>query len=218
MGLRGFTHIIGLAGSGKTLLAISLAADASRRSQVEWINTDSKTRFIPHLKATVNHLGGEKGNVSVTIAKGHKRALETVLSLPNTLASGSSLVVVDPITRVVDMSRSNPVIWGRELLEEALPTLAALCEDRGIDIIVVSEMRAVPEVGTLPVHSNAISKWADNTVKVCLDSSGNSSSINIEEDGNYRPIAHLSVLEDGACHLSLSHRQGVVRNCLEKEF
>jgi len=216
--LSGFTHVIGLSGSGKTLLAISLAADASRRSQVEWINTDSKTRFIPHLRATVNHVGGDEGNVSVTIANGHKRALEAVLSLPNTLVSSSSLVVVDPITRVVDMSKSNPVMWGQELLEEALPTLAALCEDRGIDIIAVSEMRSVPEVGNLPVHSNAISKWADNTVRVCLDSSGNSSSINIEEDGNYRPIAHLNVLEDGACHLSLSHRQGVVRSCLEKEF
>jgi hypothetical protein len=181
MGLSGFTHVSGLAGSGKTMLAIAIAADASRMSQVEWVNTDSKTRFIPHLKATVTHFGG-----------------------------------VD--TRVIDMARTDPVLWGQELLEEALPTLAALTENREIDVIVMSEIRTIPEVGDLPVHSKAISKWADKTVKVCLDSSGKSSSVFIEEDGNYREIAHLEVLEDGACHLSLSHHKGVTQNCLEKEF
>jgi hypothetical protein len=218
MGLSGFTHISGIAGSGKTMLAIAIAADASRMSQVEWINTDSKTRFIPHLKATVTYFGGVERNVSVTMADGHKQALETVLSLPMILTPCTSLVVVDPITRVIDMARTDPVLWGQELLEEALPTLAALAKNREIDIIVMSEMRTIPEVGDLPVYSKAISKWADKTVKLCLDSSGKSSSVFIEEDGDYREIAHLEVLEDGACHLSLSHHKGVTQNCLEKEF
>jgi hypothetical protein len=78
-------------------------------------------------------------------------------------------------------------------------------------------MRTMPEVGDLPVHSNAISKWADRTVKVCLDSSGRSSSIFIEKDGDYREIAHLKVLEGGACHLSLSQHKGVAKKCSERE-
>jgi hypothetical protein len=216
--LIGLTHVLGKAGSGKTMLAAAIAADASRMSQVEWINTDSKTRFIPHLKATVTHFGGVEKNVSVTMANGHRQALETVLNLPLILAPSTSLVVVDPITRVIDMARTDPILWGQELLEEALPTLAALTENRQVDVIVVSEMRTIPEVGDLPVHSIAISKWADKTVKVCLDSSGKSSSIFIEEEGDYREIAHLKVLDDGACQLSLSHHKGVTQDCLEKEY
>ncbi|MHA2067655.1 MAG: hypothetical protein ACXABY_25100 [Candidatus Thorarchaeota archaeon] len=218
MELRGFTHIVGSAGVGKTVLATVIAADISRGTKVEWINTDAKTRFIPHLKATIDHLGGREENVAVTVTKGHKQALETVLSLPNTIESGTSLVVVDPITRVIDMARTDPILWGQELIEEALPTLAALTEGGTIDVIVVSEMRLTPEVGIRPVHFNAISKWADNTVKVCLDSSGKSSSIFIEEDDDFRKIAQLQVRENGACHISISDSQGVIMQCLEKEF
>ncbi len=218
LGLRGLTHVSGLAGSGKTMVATAIAADAARNSLVEWINTDSKTRFIPHLKATVNHYGGKESNVSVNLTKGHKHALETVLSLPKMLAPDVSLIVVDPITRVIDMGRTEPVLWGQELIEEALPTLAALSKNRAIDIIVMSEMRTMPMVGNLPVYYSAISKWADNTIRVCLDSMGISSLILIDESGKEKELAQLKVLDDGACQLLISQEQGVVMNCLEKEF
>jgi hypothetical protein len=216
--LRGIIHCIGHAGSGKTLLATAIAADASRTSHVEWINADSKKRFIPHLKATVKHLGGVESNVSVMMTKGHKQTLDAISKLFRTITPDTSLVVIDPITRVLDMSRSDPVLWGRILIEEALPILGALSWERGIDIIAVSEMRFHPDIGNRPVFSNEIEKWADSTVKVCRDVSGKSSSVSIVENGDCREIAQLSVLQNGACLLSPSHRQGVVINCLEEEF
>jgi hypothetical protein len=185
---------------------------------VEWICTDSKKRFIPHLKATVNLVGGVESNVAVTMTKGHEQALDTLLSLPATLAPHTSMVVFDPITRVLDMSRTDPILWGRVLIEEALPTLGALASERGLDVILVSEMRFLPEVGNSPVYSTEISKWTDNTVKVCRDISGKTSSIFIVENGNDREIAHLQVLRNGACQLSISRHQEVVTNCLEREF
>ena len=218
MELKGIIHIIGPAGSGKSLLASAIAADASRTSHVEWINTDSKKRFIPHLKATIKHLGGVESNVSVMLTKGHKPALDALLMLPVTITSDTSLIVVDPITRVLDMSRTDPILWGRVLIEEAMPILGALSWERGIDIIVVSEMRFHPEIGIRPVLSNEIGKWADSTVKVCREISGKSSYVSIMENGVTREIARLRVLQTGACLLSLSPRQGVVTNCLEEEF
>ncbi|MFX0054583.1 MAG: hypothetical protein ACFFAX_12375 [Promethearchaeota archaeon] len=215
--LGGFIHVTGTAGSGKTLLAATIAADASRTSHVEWINADSKKRFIPHLKATVKHLRGLETNVSVMMTKGHKQTLDAMLSLPKTIAPDTSLIVIDPITRVLDMSRTDPILWGQALIEEALPILGALCWERGIDVIVVSEMRFLPEIGNHPVFSNEIAKWADITVKVCRDFSSKVSSVSIVENGYGRKIAQLKVLKDGACHLSLSYRRGVVTNCLEEE-
>ncbi|MFW9861190.1 MAG: hypothetical protein ACFFEX_09835 [Candidatus Thorarchaeota archaeon] len=216
--LGGIIHFIGPAGSGKTLLAATIAADASRTSHVEWINADSKKRFIPHLKATVKHLRGVESNVSVMMTKGHKQTLDALLKLRTTITPDTSLIVIDPITRVLDMSRNDPILWGRLLIEEALPTLGALSWERGIDIIVVSEMRFLHEIGNHPVFSNEIAKWADTTIKVCRDISSKSSSVSIVENGDDRKIAQLRVLQNGACHLSLSHHRGVVTNCLEEEF
>ncbi|MFW9888371.1 MAG: hypothetical protein ACFFER_09325 [Candidatus Thorarchaeota archaeon] len=216
--LRGIVHVIGHAGSGKTLLATAIAADASRTSHVEWINADSKKRFIPHLKATVKHLGGVESNVSVVMTKGHKQTQDAISELAMTIIPDTSLVVIDPITRVLDMSRSEPILWGQVLIEETLPTLGALSWERGIDIIAVSEMRFHPDIGNRPVFSNEIEKWADSTVKVCRDISGKSSSVSIVENGDCHEVAQLRVLQNGACLLFLSHRQGVFTNCLEEEF
>jgi len=216
--LGGITNVIGPAGSGKTLLATAIAADASRTSHVEWINADSKRRFIPHLKATVKHLRGVESNVSVIMAEGHQQALNALLSLPMTITSDTSLIVIDPITRVLDMSRTDPILWGQVLIEEALPTLGALFWERNIDVIVVSEMRFLPEIGNHPVFLNKIARWADRTIKVCRDVSSTLSSVSKLESGDDREIAKLQVLQNGACHLSLSHHQGVVTNCLEEEF
>ncbi|MFX1439252.1 MAG: hypothetical protein ACFFFD_03320, partial [Promethearchaeota archaeon] len=149
---------------------------------------------------------------------GHKQALDAVLRLPIAITPDTSLIVIDPITRVLDMSRTDPLLWGQELIEEALPTLGALSLERGIDIIVVSEMRFHPETGNLPVFSNEIAKWADSTIKVCRHISRKSSSVSFVESGNNFEIAQLQVLQNGACQLFLSRQQGVVSNCLEKEF
>ncbi|MFX1440972.1 MAG: hypothetical protein ACFFFD_12050, partial [Promethearchaeota archaeon] len=92
--LGGIIHVIGPAGSGKTLLATAIAADASRTSRVEWINADSKKRFIPHLKATIKHLSGVESNVSVMMTKGHKQALDAVLRLPIAITPDTSLIVI----------------------------------------------------------------------------------------------------------------------------
>lgn len=222
LGLTGLTHIVGPAGSGKTLLAAVFAAETSRDSAVEWINTDGKTRFIPHLKATISLVGGCESNVSVVLVRNHIQAVESVLNLPDTIIDSTSLVIVDPINRVLDMSRKDPVMWGQELIEGVLPTLAALIEDKEVDIFIVSESRLIPDVGVRPVLTEVISRWTDHTVHVCKNEASQTSSVSIEDGTHYRHIAELSVLNSGACILKdaseATEISEVAEKCLARDY
>lgn len=164
LALDGLIHLWGDAGSGKTLLACSIASEVSRYSKVEWINTDSKQSFIPYLKRSIESAGGSIQNVSVTMANDRTEVRDLILGLSRSLPAGVSLIVIDSITRLLDMAREDPILWGRELFEEALPTLAGIVDEKGVKVIITSESRAMSESGNLAVHHRTIKKWADHDI------------------------------------------------------
>jgi hypothetical protein len=135
---QGLIHLSGTAGSGKTLLAAAIAAKISRQHHVDWLSTDGKTGFIDHLK--------------------RNDALRAVLDVTSRIKYNTRLVVIDPITRVLDMSRSDPVLWGRSLFEEALPTLAGVADSNSLLIIITSEVRD-NDNGSQAVYHKKIKPW-----------------------------------------------------------
>ncbi len=154
----GIVHLSGAAGTGKTLLASIIAAIFSRSGRVEWISTDGKSGFIKHLKRNLAHYEGVTSNITVTRVIGNSEVLQAISSLVNRLDQDTRLVVVDSITRVLDMSRKDPLLWGRTLFEEALPTLASLAISHQVPIIIVSEIRE-SEGRPEAVHHRKILQW-----------------------------------------------------------
>jgi RecA/RadA recombinase len=177
LGLEGLIHIWGRAGTGKTLLACLIAADESRLTKIEWINTDAKQSFVSQLRQTIESEGGLIQNITVTMARDRKEVRDLILSLTKDIESDCSLVVIDSITRLLDMARENPTLWGREMIEEALPTLAGIVNKHGVNVIVTSESRAINESDTLAVHHKTIAKWADHDVRLIKNGIGDSSLI-----------------------------------------
>ena len=160
-GLGGLIHLSGVAGSGKTLLAVALASEAARNGKVLWINTDAKTAFVNQLKTNIMAAGGDKTTVSLLTVSSHEMARDAVLNLPKTLSQDTVLVVVDPVTRVSDMSYREEVMWGREMFEEVLPTLVGLVSARTLRVVIVSESRSFDYESTA-VHHRSISRWVDH--------------------------------------------------------
>ena len=103
-------HIWGEAGSGKTLLACSLATEALGDGHVSWICTDGKRSFVSILKKNIGHLENPKFNTTVRIPTDHREVQETLVSLCDDLHPETAMVVVDPITRTLDMSRRSPTM------------------------------------------------------------------------------------------------------------
>ena len=199
LALDGLIHLWGDAGSGKTLLACSIASEVSRYSKVEWINTDAKQSFIPFLKRSIDSVGGSIQNVSVTMADERNEVRDLILGLPQSLPDGVSLVVIDSITRLLDMAREDPILWGRELFEEALPTLAGLVDERGVNVILTSESRAMTDLGNLAVHHRTIKKWVDHDIMLARNTLEDSSRIMrvIDEPDNKEQIGVLHLMENG---------------------
>jgi hypothetical protein len=56
------------------------------------------------------------------------------------------------------MSRSDHILWGRALFEEALPTLAGVAESHSILILITSEVRD-NDSGTQAVYHKKIKPW-----------------------------------------------------------
>jgi KaiC/GvpD/RAD55 family RecA-like ATPase len=164
LSLDGLIHLWGDAGSGKTLFACVMAAEISRYSKVEWINTDSKQSFIPKLIRSVESAGGSIKNVTVTLTSDRTEVRNLILNLSRSLQPGVGLIVIDSITRLLDMARDDPTMWGRELFEDALPTLAGIVDEKGIKIIITSESRAMNDFGNIAVHHRSIRKWVDHDI------------------------------------------------------
>ena len=160
LGLRGLIHLWGDAGSGKTLFAVALACDVSRNRRVEWINTDAKKSFVSHLKRNASASGGRMENITVTFTEDQAELCKLIEELPGAIAD-VSLVVIDPITRVLDLARDNPILWGREIIEDVLPTLTGIVNQHSIDIIITSESRMMRDSTNHAVHHGSISRWAD---------------------------------------------------------
>ncbi|MHA1963182.1 MAG: hypothetical protein ACXACG_00545 [Candidatus Thorarchaeota archaeon] len=199
LSLDGLIHLWGDAGSGKTLLACSLASEVSRYSKIEWINTDAKQSFIPFLKRSIDSVGGSIQNVSVTMACERQEVRDLILSFSESLPDGVSLIVIDSITRLLDMAREDPILWGRELFEEALPTLAGIVDDKGVTVILTSESRAMNESGNLAVHHRTIKKWVNHDIMLARNALEDSTRIMRVIDGpdDQEQIGVLRLMEDG---------------------
>jgi len=166
LGLSGLIHIWGKAGSGKTMFASKIAADESRFAKVEWINTDSKQSFVIRLKQDIVDRCGNLDNVAVTIESNRNKIRQLILNMEKVLDPEVSLIVIDSLTRVLDMSRKDHTLWGREMVEEALPSLAGLVNKKELCVIITSEARTLDSETTIAVHQKTISKWADHEIHV----------------------------------------------------
>jgi hypothetical protein len=80
---------------------------------------------------------------------------------PNT-----SLIIIDTITRSIDMSSLKPEMWGRELIEDVLPTLAARSQSKNVTIIIISESRFRGEETTDAVLHDIIARWVTHDLVV----------------------------------------------------
>jgi len=176
LGLEGLIHVWGDAGSGKTLFAVALACVTSKDSHVEWINTDAKKSFVSHLKKNIIESGGRMENITVTLTDSHSELRALIDDLPRILDS-TSLVIIDPITRVLDMGREDPILWGREMIEEVLPTLTGIVSKNDVDIVIISESRMMGDSSNRAVHHNSILRWID--YDLCLTRSMNGSQSQI---------------------------------------
>jgi hypothetical protein len=195
LGLGGLIHLWGTAGSGKTLLAVALAADVSKHARVEWINTDGKKSFVRYLKRNIEASGGQADNVTITMTGDQAELLEVIQALPK--SDLPSLLVIDPITRVLDLARDDPTLWGREIVEEVLPTLAGMVMANDMTIVITSESRMLEDVGTRPVHHSTISKWIDHDLCLNREMSGSLSHIVRKGEDADEETAQLRVDETG---------------------
>jgi hypothetical protein len=174
---KGLVHIWGLAGSGKTLLAASLAADETVSSSVEWISTDGKRSFVEYLLTSIRARGGRPENVSTTVVQGCKESIDAILGLSNRINDMTSLIVVDSITRVADMGRNDPTLWGRDLIEVALPSLAGLADTFNLSVVITSECRFFTGSGVFAVLHDSLKQWAEKDILLKRSPTGSHSEI-----------------------------------------
>ncbi|NHI88126.1 MAG: hypothetical protein EAX87_01315 [Candidatus Thorarchaeota archaeon] len=200
-------HIWGEAGSGKTLLACSLAAEAARDGIVRWICADGKRSFVRALKSNTKN----SSKITVNIFNGHKEVQEGILSVCEMLPDDTSLIVVDPITRVLDMTRREEIMWGRDLIENALPSLVALTE-RGVKVVLVSEVRSLEERVT-PVMHESILIWKPVDIRVVRSLERDSRLL---IDGN--PLARMMIDIKGVVRLSVPTQEWRRSECSESQF
>ncbi|MFW9960381.1 MAG: hypothetical protein ACFFDV_05150 [Candidatus Thorarchaeota archaeon] len=196
LGLGGLIHVWGNAGSGKTLFAVSLASDVSKYSRVEWINTDAKKSFVAHLKKNVIESGGRMENITVTLTESRSELRGLIDDLPRTLVN-TSLVIIDPITRVLDMAREDPILWGRELVEEVLPILTGIASKTSIDIVIISESRMMENSKNQAVHHNSITRWIDHDLFLSRNMNGTQSQIFRMSENGLQEIAVMNLVSNG---------------------
>ncbi len=202
MGLGGLIHLWGIAGSGKTLLAVALAADVSKHARVEWINTDGKKSFVSYLKRNIVASGGHLDNVSITMTDDQSELLELIQALPKT--DLPSLIVIDPITRVLDLARDDPTLWGREIVEDVLPTLAGMVTTNDLAIVITSESRMLEDSGNRAVYHNTIAKWIGHDLCLNRDLSGSLTHIVRKIEDVEQETAQLRVDQTGILEIILS--------------
>ncbi len=203
-------HIWGEAGSGKTLLACALATESLKNGHVKWVCTDGKRSFVKALKNNITSLDEIVHNITVRIPTGHREVQGTILSVSENIHPCTALVVVDPITRTLDMSRRNAVMWGRELIEESLPTLVALAE-KGVKVVLVSEVRYLDEKIS-PVLHESITRWKPIDLRL-TKGPGKDSTLYLNEE----PIARMIVDDSGVVNLIGTMIRGRQNTCSENQ-
>ena len=199
LGVGGLIHLWGTAGSGKTLLAVALATDVSKHARVEWINTDGKRSFVSYLKKNIAISGGQADNVSITMTSNQSELLELIRMFPHSTLP--SMIVIDPITRVLDLARDDPTLWGREIVEEVLPTLAGIVATNDIAVVITSESRMLENSGNRAVHHNTIAKWIDHDLCLNRGVSGSLTHIVRKEEDTEQETAQLRVDQTGALEI-----------------
>ena len=199
LGLGGLIHLWGTAGSGKTLLAVALASDVSKHARVEWINTDGKKSFVSYLKRNIAACGGQADNVAITMTDDQSELLELIRTLP--YSSLPSLIVIDPITRVLDLARDDPTLWGREIVEDVLPTLAGIATTNDLAIVITSESRMLDDSENHAVHHNTIAKWIDHDLCLNRDMSGSLTHIVRKLEDTEQETAQLRVDQTGVLEI-----------------
>ena len=214
----GIVHISGTAGSGKTLLAASIAADISKSGHVDWVCADGKTSFIAYLKSSIAAVGGNPQDLTVTVARGHEQVREVVMSTVDRLRDTSRMVVIDPITRVLDMSHEEIDMWGRELFEEILPTLAGLTISKGVCVLIVSEMRH-GEDGVSPVYHRSIRTWLDRDISLTRIAQDNITRISLlnSDDLESVHVADMKVSPTGIVEITGIDNTSGVKDCSEDQ-
>ena len=196
LGFHGLIHLWGIAGSGKTLFAVAIASEISKFSNVEWINADGKKSFVNQLKKNVVSQNGKPENIVVTLIQDSRALVDEIHSLSERI-HGTALIVIDPITRVLDMARKNPILWGQEIVEDVLPTLAGIVERFGVDIIITSECRLMNDSVNHAVHHETITKWVDHDLHIQRDPTGLFSHVLISSLDKEKETAVLRITEDG---------------------
>ncbi|MHA1927643.1 MAG: hypothetical protein ACTSV2_03575 [Candidatus Thorarchaeota archaeon] len=212
----GIVHLSGTAGSGKTLLAASIAATISKSGHVDWVCADGKTSFIAYLKSNIGSVGGNQQDLTVTIAHGYEQVREVVMCTVDRLRDTSRLIVIDPVTRVLDMSHEDLDMWGRELFEDILPTLAGLTISKGVCVLILSEMRH-GENGVSPVYHRSIKTWLDLDISLTRIEQDSITKISVLNDGDLEPlhVADMKVSTTGVVEIVGIDTTRGVKDCSE---
>lgn len=195
--LKGMIHVSGDPASGKTLFAIAYASEMSVRSDVLWINTNGKMAFIEPLKRTMSYRNGKPESVRIISTLGHEMVLQAIEDIPSFLTEDTALVVIDSITRVLDMGLRTEPMWGRILFEEVLPTLTAISMTQDLTILYISECRDVGG-SRRAVYKEAMNRFADYEIKITRS---RRSGISIAEAGS-APLAQIRIEEGGQVALA----------------
>lgn len=191
LGLSGLIHVWGPPGCGKTLFAALMAADASRLGHVVWLIADGKRPASSELRRVIVARGGRTGSFTVVNVVGHVHVLREVLNLHRRIRDDTRMIVVDPITRVLDMGRTDDLMWGRELFEEAMPSLAALCATCRRHVLLTSEVRDTPS-GIRPVFHDSILRWVSHDLMLSRRPGLGLSDVYEMREGEARHLAVFS--------------------------
>ncbi|MFW9953802.1 MAG: ATP-binding protein [Candidatus Thorarchaeota archaeon] len=202
---NGIIHVAGSPGSGKTLFAAALASSRSRTRHIDWLSTDGKIGFLVHLKNNMAYYGGIESNLTITQVANASETKSAILDTARRLRNNTGMVVIDSITRVLDMSRKEKILWGQSLFEEALPTLAGLCMTKNLCILLISETRE-SEMGVRAVYHEKLDSWADiNLILERRSGSQVSQIYTASADGSPREhIGNLHLSSSGGVSFSIS--------------
>jgi predicted ATP-dependent serine protease len=207
LGLSGLVHISGQSGSGKTLLAVALAADISRHSCVDWINTDGKVSFTSYLRKNISDDNAKRINLQTPL--GFRKSYDTIMNLE---IKPDSLVVIDTITRLLDMSSNSPELWGRDLFEEVLPTLAAQSQSKDTTVLLLSESRYGTDEKLEPVFHNMIDRWVDHHLELRREYLSKKTTIHRFDEENV--LACLVLDKEGIIQIEIQkERDRCLENC-----
>ena len=174
---------------------------------MRWICADGKRSFVRALRINTEN----SRNITVNILTGYKEVQDAILSLCEMIPDDTSLIVVDPITRVLDMTRRKELMWGRDLIENALPSLVALTE-QGVKVVLVSEVRNLEERVT-PVMHESILIWKPVDLQLVRRLQRDSTLL---RDGN--PLARMMIDGKGVVRLSPPTQEWRISECSESQF